>query len=115
GAGVEQSFQDVVVDRRGIALHQGHETPSENVVTLRVQQPRLVGNEVCDPCRGFARMVQEPCEEPNDLEDVAVLTSHCVAHENPQRLLDVEIPDLVAVRVPEPELLVKAEEAGSEI
>ncbi len=102
GWGVEYPLQDVVIQRTHIVreAHQRRETALENVVALGIQQLRPVGDQIGQPRLDLSVLVQEVGKEAHHFQDVRVFARHRVAHEHPQRLLDIEVGQLVAVRVP---------------
>ena len=110
-------MQDVVIQRTHIVqeAHQRREAALEDVVALGIQQLRPVGNQIGQPGFDLRILVQEIGQEAHHFQNVRFFARHRVAHKYPQRFLDIEVGQLVAVRTPKPKLLVKTQQAGGEV
>ncbi|MNP51001.1 hypothetical protein D3C76_1452950 [compost metagenome] len=70
---------------------------------------RLVTYQILEPELDLLLLRQEVGQEIHHLQNVGVVIGYLVTYKHPQRLLDVELTELLTLRLPQPLLLVEGQ------
>src|SRR5690606_10070671 len=104
GRRIEYAAQNVriqVIDTVG-ERHQWREPAFEDVITLGIQNLGTVSDQISQPGLDPGIVIQEISKEAHDFQNIGLLTGNGITDKHPKRLFDIEIADLLAMRIPQP-------------
>ena len=114
---MKKALQNIGVQIRFLAekRHQRRKALAEDIVAVPIDNLRLVLQQGVQPALHLLRLIEEKGEKAHHLQYIAVIIGNLVAHEDPQRSLQIPFVKLRAVRIKQIQLLIKRQQTGGQI